>query len=94
MKAVVYDRYGAPDVLQMADVPMPSASADRVLVRILATSVNLTDWDCLRGAPLYARMVVGRAPAHPGARSDIARAGRGRRYDVPDSARDGCTRAG
>ncbi|HUW03775.1 MAG TPA: NAD(P)-dependent alcohol dehydrogenase [Acidimicrobiales bacterium] len=72
MKAVVYDRYGAPDVLRMAEVPMPSASADRVLVRILATSVNLTDWECLRGAPLYARMGGMRSPANQTLGSDIA----------------------
>jgi len=72
VKAVVYDRYGAPDVLRMAEVPMPSASADRVLVRILATSVNLTDWECLRGAPLYARMGGMRSPANQTLGSDIA----------------------
>ena len=54
MRAVVYDRYGGPEVLRVADVPMPSPGAGQVRVRVVATSVNLSDWETLRGSPLYA----------------------------------------
>ena len=56
MKAVVYDRYGSPEVLRVEDVPVPSPEAGQVLVKVAATSVNLSDWECLRGSPAYARM--------------------------------------
>ena len=56
MRAVVADRYGSPDVLRVEDVPVPSPGAGQVLVRIAAVSVNLSDWECLRGSPLYARL--------------------------------------
>ena len=63
MKAVVYDRYGPPDVLRVEDVPMPSPGAEQVLVEVAATSVNLSDWECLRGSPMYARIGGLRPPA-------------------------------
>jgi NADPH:quinone reductase-like Zn-dependent oxidoreductase len=51
MKAVVVDRYGTPDVLQLRDMPKPAPNADQVLVRVLAASVNDWDWGMLRGSP-------------------------------------------
>ncbi len=52
----MYDRYGPPDVLRVEHVPVPSPERDQVLVEVVATSVNLSDWECLRGTPLYARL--------------------------------------
>ena len=72
MKAVVYERYGTPDVLRVEDVPTPSPAAGQVLVKIAATSINLSDWECLRGAPFYARLGGLRAPHNPTLGSDIA----------------------
>ena len=72
MRAVVYDRYGRPGVLRVEDVPVPSPGAGQVLVKVAATSVNLSDWECLRGSPLYARLGGLRAPAHRTLGSDIA----------------------
>src|SRR3954470_16205852 len=72
MRAVVYARYGPPDVLRVEDVPIPSPAAGQVLVRIAATSVNLSDWECLRGSPAYARIGGMRAPARRTLGSDIA----------------------
>ncbi len=43
MKAAVIDRYGAPDVLRLADVPTPSPGPGDLLVRVMATSVNPVD---------------------------------------------------
>ncbi len=72
MKAVVHDRYGPPDVLRVAEVPVPSPTAHQVLVEVAATSVNLSDWEGLRGSPMYARIGGFRAPARPVLGSDIA----------------------
>jgi NADPH:quinone reductase-like Zn-dependent oxidoreductase len=72
MRAVVYDEYGSPDVLRVADVPVPSPEAGQVRIRVAATSVNRSDWECLRGSPLYARLGGLRAPAVRTLGSDIA----------------------
>ncbi|HZJ04253.1 MAG TPA: NAD(P)-dependent alcohol dehydrogenase [Nocardioidaceae bacterium] len=72
MKTVVYDRYGSPDVLHVEDVPVPSPAAGQVRVKVAATSVNLSDWECLRGSPAYARIGGLRFPARRTLGSDIA----------------------
>jgi NADPH:quinone reductase-like Zn-dependent oxidoreductase len=59
MKAVVYDRYGPPDVLRMADVERPVPKPDEVLVRVRATTVNRTDTGIRQGAPLISRLISG-----------------------------------
>jgi NADPH:quinone reductase-like Zn-dependent oxidoreductase len=72
VKAVVYDRYGSPDLLRVEEVPVPAPAAGQVLVKIAATSVNLSDWECLRGSPAYARIGCLRIPARRTLGSDIA----------------------
>ena len=72
MRAAVYDRYGPPDVLRIDDVPVPAPAPGQVLVEVAATSVNLSDWEGLRGSPLYARIGGLRSPAHRILGSDIA----------------------
>ena len=72
MKAVVYDRYGSPDVLRVEDVPTPLPGVGQVRVRVAATSVNLSDWECLQGSPAYARIGGLRSPARRTLGSDIA----------------------
>ena len=59
MKAVVYRRYGSPDVLRLQDVPDPVPKAGDVLVRVRAASVNPLDWHLLRGKPYIARSQAG-----------------------------------
>ena len=49
MKAVVYDRYGPPTCFRVEQVRMPTPGPKQVLVEVVATSVNLSDWECLRG---------------------------------------------
>jgi NADPH:quinone reductase-like Zn-dependent oxidoreductase len=72
MKAVVYDRYGPPDVLRVDEVAVPSPGPHQVLVEVAATSINLSDWECLRGTPLYARIGGLRTPKRQTLGSDIA----------------------
>jgi NADPH:quinone reductase-like Zn-dependent oxidoreductase len=84
MKAVVYDRYGPPGVLRVEDVPVPSPAAGQVRVKVAATSVNLSDWECLTGSPAYARIGGLRRPARRTLGSDIA--------GVVDAVGDGVTR--
>ncbi|MEZ5408018.1 MAG: NAD(P)-dependent alcohol dehydrogenase [Acidimicrobiales bacterium] len=68
----MYDRHGGPEVLRLDDVPTPSPAAGQVLVRVASTSVNLSDWEGLRGSPLYARTGGLRAPSRRVLGSDIA----------------------
>ena len=59
MRAVVYDRYGGPEVLRLADVPKPVPTDDEVLVRVRATTVNQTDCHMRRARPLFWRFMLG-----------------------------------
>lgn len=57
MRAIVQDRFGPPDVLQLADTGLPDVGADDVLVRVHAAALNPADWHILRGDPLVARLM-------------------------------------
>jgi len=64
MKAAVYTRYGAPDVVTIRDVAKPMPKADEVLIRIRATTVSSGDWrmrslEMPRGFALLARPAIG-----------------------------------
>ena len=72
VKAVVQDRYGSPDVLRVEDLPVPTPGSGQVRVAVKATSVNLSDWEGLRGSPGYARLSGLRSPGRRTLGSDIA----------------------
>src|SRR5260221_3555967 len=55
MKAIVYPRYGSPDVLQLMEVEKPVPKDDQVLVRVHAASLNAYD-RVVRGRPLLIRL--------------------------------------
>ncbi len=59
MKAIVYHKYGSPDVLEFQEVDKPVVHDDDVLVRIRAASVNPYDWHFLTGRPYIARVQFG-----------------------------------
>jgi NADPH:quinone reductase-like Zn-dependent oxidoreductase len=59
MKAIVYHRYGSPEVLELKEVDRPALGDDQVLVRVHASSVNALDWHYMRGKPYIARPAFG-----------------------------------
>ncbi|MDJ0832576.1 MAG: NAD(P)-dependent alcohol dehydrogenase [Gammaproteobacteria bacterium] len=59
MKAAVYKKYGAPDVLSLTDVEIPSPKDDEVLLKVHAASINSWDWDMLTGVPYEYRLFSG-----------------------------------
>jgi NADPH:quinone reductase-like Zn-dependent oxidoreductase len=59
VRAVVYDRYGAPDVQRLEDVERPVPKEDEVLVRIHATTVTRTDCGWRIGSPFFTRLFLG-----------------------------------
>ena len=59
MKAVVHDTYGPPEILRIADVERPVPTAEEVLVRVHATTVNRTDCGWRSGSPFFARYFTG-----------------------------------
>ena len=72
MKAVIYTRYGPPEVLRLADVQTPVPRDNEVLVKVCAVSLNASDWEVLRGKPLYSRIGAPFRPRHHILGSDIA----------------------
>ena len=59
MKAIVYHKYGPPDVLELNEVEKPTPKDDEVLIRVHAASVNSWDWHRLRGKPYLFRLFFG-----------------------------------
>ena len=59
MKAIVYQKYGPPDVLELNEVEKPTPKDDEVLIKVRAASVNPLDWHFLRATPFFARVATG-----------------------------------
>jgi len=59
MKAMVYQKYGPPDVLKLKEVEKPTPKDDEVLIKVQAASVNPLDWHFLRATPFFARLAMG-----------------------------------
>jgi NADPH:quinone reductase-like Zn-dependent oxidoreductase len=59
MKAFMWERYGPPEALRLAEVEKPAPGADEVLVKVLGASVNPADWHSMRGKPLFSRLTLG-----------------------------------
>lgn len=59
MKAMVRERYGLPEVVELRDVETPTPEEDEVLVRVRAAALNRLDWYGLTGTPLLVRPMMG-----------------------------------
>lgn len=59
MKAVVYEKYGSTDVLELREIDKPSVADDEVLVKIHAASIQQTDIRFRTGTPFLARVLGG-----------------------------------
>jgi NADPH:quinone reductase-like Zn-dependent oxidoreductase len=59
MKAIVYTKYGSPDVLQLKEVEKPNPNDNEVLIRVYAATVNRSDCAMLRAKPFIMRFFTG-----------------------------------
>jgi len=59
MKAMVFRKYGGPDVLRIENVAKPKPKDDEVLVKVHAVAINDWDWHIFRGSMLVNRMMFG-----------------------------------
>src|SRR5687767_13619540 len=74
MKAILYHKYGPPDVLEIKEVEKPTLKDNEVLVKVHASSVNAADWHGLTADIFLVRLMGGglRKPKDPRLGIDIA----------------------
>ena len=59
MKAIVFSKYGPPNVLQLQEVSTPVPKEYEVLVKVHSSAVNDYDWSMVRGKPYLYRLMFG-----------------------------------
>lgn len=74
MKAMIYTKFGSPDVLHLEEVPAPVAKENEVLLKVKASSINAYDWRHIRADPWMIRLMGGglTRPKHPIMGADVA----------------------
>ena len=73
MKAIVYEKYGPPDVLQLKEVEKPLPKENEVLIKIHAASVTFGDLAAVKGEPFMVRFTLGlREPKYKTPGKDVA----------------------
>ena len=59
MKAIVYEEYGPPDVLEIKEVEKPAPNDNEMLIKVHAAAVTPLDWHFMTGTPFLARIMAG-----------------------------------
>jgi NADPH:quinone reductase-like Zn-dependent oxidoreductase len=59
VKAFLWERYGPPETLRLAQVEKPTPDVNEVVVNVRGASVNPADWHSMRGKPLFSRLTLG-----------------------------------
>ncbi|KAG2177387.1 hypothetical protein INT44_007898 [Umbelopsis vinacea] len=59
MRAIVFESYGGPEVLRIADIEKPTIKENEVLVHVRSCAANAADWHVMRGDPYLARLYFG-----------------------------------
>jgi NADPH:quinone reductase-like Zn-dependent oxidoreductase len=59
MKAIIFKKYGSPDLLKLEEISKPVPRQNEVLVNIQAASINSWDWELLHGTPFANRLMFG-----------------------------------
>jgi NADPH:quinone reductase-like Zn-dependent oxidoreductase len=74
MKAITYEEYGPPKVLQLKEEEKPIPKDNEVLVKVHAASINYIDWQVLTGESFFLRLTTGglRKPKHKILGDDVA----------------------
>ena len=74
MKAIIHEKYGSSDVLELREIDKPVPTDDELLVRVHASSINALDWRVMRGTPYAARPMMGGVfkPSDPRLGTDVA----------------------
>jgi NADPH:quinone reductase-like Zn-dependent oxidoreductase len=73
VKAIVYTKYGAPDVLQLKEVDKPTPQEDELLVKVHAASANAYGWRYMRPDLFLIRLYAGLlTPKHQILGADVA----------------------
>lgn len=74
MRAIVQERYGSPDLLELREIDRPKPEDDEVLVRVRATSVHADVWHAVHGVPYVLRIMGSglRAPKYHVPGTDVA----------------------
>lgn len=73
MKAIVQDKYGSPEVLELQEIDKPVVKENEVLIRVHAAGVNAADWYFMRGEPNIMRLMSGlRTPKNKVLGRDVA----------------------
>ncbi len=74
MKAIVYTKYGPPDVLKIEEVEKPTSQDKQVLIKVHAASINAGDYRVMRAKPFLLRPMIGGLlrPKNPRLGSDVA----------------------
>jgi NADPH:quinone reductase-like Zn-dependent oxidoreductase len=57
VRAIVQNRYGSAEVLELREIPKPVAGDDQLLVRVRAASIHADVWHVMRGVPYVLRIM-------------------------------------